>query len=255
MPDKIPHNGIGGHVYQMTQEQNIEIGNNFKKLDTSKNSKISFEEFFAPKRKELQDKNVSYTQLQDEIAKAKNQFDKYASEDGELNIAEYTLLEVDSTPKGFFEGKSVANALIGYTFDKDQEQVSQVLENMVDERNVLQFLKGYNACKNEHLNESSSNPRVATAGNTLLNIGSIINETVYPGGDNFFEQLQSESGFPNKEYHIKDIAQKLCKCLQNRGKTDLSEKIQNILTKAGNAEISREEAAQLDKIAALAINK
>lgn len=86
-----------------------ELVRDFKKLDTDQKLTISFDEFFAPKAKELKAKNVSYSQLADEIAREKKRFQEFAGADGELNIDEFTALkffEGDMTPDQFNEIES-----------------------------------------------------------------------------------------------------------------------------------------------------
>lgn len=94
-------------------------------------------------------------------------------------------------------GRTVADLLVGYTTDADQACIAATIRKDVNERNVLEFLKGY-----------SNNKGM---------------------GDNFFKQLDSEYGFDDAQNLMHKVATYLQRYFKNNGNDELAQKVLIIL--------------------------
>ena len=110
-------------------------------------------------------------------------------------------------------GADVADFLVGYTNASEQEQTVHRLRDSVTNRNVMEFLSGYEE-----------------------NRGM---------GDHFFTQLSTEYGFEDKQKYLRDTASKLSVYLKANGQPDLAKEIDVILADGG---VSKKDAAKLDEI-------
>lgn len=110
-------------------------------------------------------------------------------------------------------GADVADFLVGYTNDFEQEQTILRLRDSVTNRNVMEFLSGYEANKGR--------------------------------GDHFFTQLATEYGFEDKQKYMQNVAGKLSAYLKANGQPDLAKEIEVALV---DGSISKSEAAKLDEI-------
>ena len=110
-------------------------------------------------------------------------------------------------------GADVADFLVGYTNASEQEQTVHRLRDSVNNKNVMEFLSGYEE-----------------------NRGM---------GDHFFTQLSTEYGFEDKQKYLRDTASKLSVYLKANGQPDLAKEIDVILADGG---VSKKDAAKLDEI-------
>ena len=110
-------------------------------------------------------------------------------------------------------GADVADFLVGYTNDFEQNQTVARLRDSVTNRNVMEFLSGYEANKGR--------------------------------GDHFFTQLATEYGFEDKQKYMQNVAGKLSAYLKANGQPDLAKEIEVALV---DGSISKSEAAKLDEI-------
>ena len=113
----------------------------------------------------------------------------------------------------FKVGASVYRALRGYTSRVDQEEIINKTQQ-VNCFNINEFFKQYN-------NEKGSN------------------------SEGFFSQLQSEYGFDEQQQILINMAAKFGQKLIFEGKTDLAQKIIDILN---DGIVDKNEAKQLDRI-------
>ena len=111
-------------------------------------------------------------------------------------------------------GSHIAGYLTNmWTTDGDQKHVKNIIQGRVNDRNVLEVIRGYEEGKRF-------------------------------SGDSFFEQLVSEWSFDEKKDLIVDVAQKLKAFLEANNMQELADKIEIKDTK----DIDREYAKQLDVI-------
>jgi hypothetical protein len=113
-------------------------------------------------------------------------------------------------------GKLLADNLTNWwTTRDDQKSIKTTIEQRVNERNVLDVLKNYEAKKRFT-------------------------------GDSFFEQMRSEWDFEGKHALIKDVANKLRANLEASGNEELVKRIDNL--NLDKDEITKEDAQVLDSI-------
>lgn len=112
-------------------------------------------------------------------------------------------------------GAEAADALIGYTSKADQAYIRNIIRTEVNERTVLEFLKGYT--------DNSS------------------------GGNYFFEQMESEYGFDQAQNLMHDVGAHLQKYLENKYGID-NEQAKEIATILAESVINRDKAEELDEI-------
>ena len=112
-------------------------------------------------------------------------------------------------------GKTVSKALIGWTTDNDAVTVISIIQNNVNSRNVLEFLRGY--------------------------------ESKYKGsgGNHFFEQMLSEYGHDEMIQSSFTVAQRLSQKLAAEGNKDNAKQIQSLV---GDGRLTMDEAQELDNL-------
>lgn len=110
-------------------------------------------------------------------------------------------------------GSNVADYLVGYTDDSEKGLTKEVITKNVNSKNVMDFLSGYE--KNRGL------------------------------GNHFFEQLNKEYGFEEKQNLMKNVAIKLSQYLKANGQPDLAREIDVALADNG---FSMSETKKLDQI-------
>lgn len=113
------------------------------------------------------------------------------------------------------DGKEVALALIGYTTDANQAAIRNTIRAAVNDRNVLEFLRGYT--------ENSG------------------------GGNYFFEQMESEYGFDEAQNLMRKVGGHLQKYLENKYKID-SNQAREVAIILAESVLREEHAEKLDKI-------
>ncbi len=112
-------------IIKATQAKKAELAKEFKAMDsnamsgTSADLKLTFDEFFAPKKNNLQLQKADATTIQTELEKAKAQFKQYdTNEDGELNIDEFTALRYFEENPDALKNKSAKE----FTYRTAEEQ-------------------------------------------------------------------------------------------------------------------------------------
>lgn len=149
----------------------------------------------------------------DVIAKLRPKTPKLPEEPANTSKADNTPLSVADIYYARGVGSEVADFLVGYTNDFEQEQTILRLRDSVNNKNVMEFLSGYEE-----------------------NRGM---------GDHFFTQLATEYGFEDKQKYLRDTASKLSVYLKANGQPDLAKEIDVILADGG---VSKKDAAKLDEI-------
>ena len=149
----------------------------------------------------------------DVIAKLRPKTPKLPEEPANTSKADNTPLSVADIYYARGVGSEVADFLVGYTNDFEQEQTILRLRDSVNNKNVMEFLSGYEE-----------------------NRGM---------GDHFFTQLSTEYGFEDKQKYLRDTASKLSVYLKANGQPDLAKEIDVILADGG---VSKKDAAKLDEI-------
>ena len=110
-------------------------------------------------------------------------------------------------------GSNVSDYLVGYTDDSEKGLTKEVITKNVNNRNVMDFLAGYE--KNKGM------------------------------GDHFFTQLNSEYGFEEKQNLMKNVAGKLSVYLKNHGQSRLAREVDVALQDNG---FTPSEIKKLDQI-------
>lgn len=149
----------------------------------------------------------------DVIAKLRPKTPKLPEEPANTPKADNTPLSVADIYYARGVGSEVADFLVGYTNDFEQEQTILRLRDSVNNKNVMEFLSGYEENRGR--------------------------------GDHFFTQLSTEYGFEDKQKYLRDTASKLSVYLKANGQPDLAKEIDVILADGG---VSKKDAAKLDEI-------
>jgi hypothetical protein len=98
-------------------------------------------------------------------------------------------------------GRAVADYLIGMTTDAEQGLTKNIIQNEVNERNIMEFIRGYS--ENDDW------------------------------GNKLFEQLESEWGFEEAQKLMKKLADDLSKFCRNNKQSGVADKIDVILDEYG----------------------
>ena len=149
----------------------------------------------------------------DVIAKLRPKTPKLPEEPANTSKADNTPLSVADIYYARGVGSEVADFLVGYTNDFEQEQTILRLRDSVNNKNVMEFLSGYEENRGR--------------------------------GDHFFTQLATEYGFEDKQKYMQNVAGKLSAYLKANGQHDLAKEIEVALV---DGSISKSEAAKLDEI-------
>ena len=149
----------------------------------------------------------------DVIAKLRPKTPKFPEEPANTSKADNMPLSVADIYYARGVGSEVADFLVGYTNDFEQEQTILRLRDSVNNKNVMEFLSGYEENRGR--------------------------------GDHFFTQLSTEYGFEDKQKYLRDTASKLSVYLKANGQPDLAKEIDVILADGG---VSKKDAAKLDEI-------
>ena len=142
-------------------------------------------------------------------------------------------LSPEDVKKSRENGYKVADKLFGYTSNSEQADIQQILNEEMNSQNVIEILKGY-----EKRFQEFKNPILITPVGPHPNAAELQK-------DHFFEQMRTETDFPEKQKLMRKVAEDLQAYFQNKYGVDsaVAKEISVILLEE---KLGKEQAELLD---------